>query len=179
MSVFVCWERKQLGGERCVNVLANVLFVFTSLWISLRGLTHNSSIAFILTALFTTCRFKLPSLSSPWLFITFPLKLSRLSLHFIYHLRLISVQHQCHGHGRVELYLYLPSGPHRACNGINLSFLLVQRHRSMSSERSFWKSNLKPLRQTHSPFPLRITLSTFAGSISTPAARDATGTQLF
>ena len=24
----------------------------------------------------------------------------------------------CRGHGRVELYLYPPSGPHRACNGI-------------------------------------------------------------
>ena len=24
------------------------------------------------------------------------------------------------GHGRVELYLYLHSGPHRACNGITL-----------------------------------------------------------
>jgi len=28
----------------------------------------------------------------------------------------------CRGHGRVELYLYPPSGPHRACNGITLSF---------------------------------------------------------
>ena len=27
---------------------------------------------------------------------------------------------QCRGHGRVELYLYPPSGPHRACNGITL-----------------------------------------------------------
>jgi len=26
----------------------------------------------------------------------------------------------CRGHGIVELYLYPPSGPHRACNGINL-----------------------------------------------------------
>jgi len=26
----------------------------------------------------------------------------------------------CRGHGRVELYLYPPSGPHRACNGITL-----------------------------------------------------------
>jgi len=25
-----------------------------------------------------------------------------------------------HGHGRVELYLYLPSGPHQACNGNTL-----------------------------------------------------------
>jgi len=28
------------------------------------------------------------------------------------------------GHGRVELYLYPPSGPHRACNGITLSILM-------------------------------------------------------
>jgi len=28
----------------------------------------------------------------------------------------------CRGHGRVELYLYPPSGPHRACNGITLPF---------------------------------------------------------
>ena len=28
----------------------------------------------------------------------------------------------CRGHGRVELYLYPPSGPHRACNGITLLF---------------------------------------------------------
>ena len=28
----------------------------------------------------------------------------------------------CCGNGRVELYLYPPSGPHRACNGINLPF---------------------------------------------------------
>ena len=26
----------------------------------------------------------------------------------------------CRSHGRVELYLYPPSGPHRACNGITL-----------------------------------------------------------
>ena len=26
-------------------------------------------------------------------------------------------------HGRVELYLYPPSGPHRACNGITLPFV--------------------------------------------------------
>jgi len=25
---------------------------------------------------------------------------------------------KCRGHRRVELYLYPPSGPHRACNGI-------------------------------------------------------------
>jgi len=31
----------------------------------------------------------------------------------------------CRGHGRVELYLYPPSGPHRACNGITLSFYLL------------------------------------------------------
>ena len=30
---------------------------------------------------------------------------------------------QCHGHGRVELYLYPPSGPHRTCNGIALPFI--------------------------------------------------------
>ena len=29
---------------------------------------------------------------------------------------------QCCGHGRVELYLYPPSGPHRACNRITLPF---------------------------------------------------------
>ena len=29
----------------------------------------------------------------------------------------------CRGHGRVELYLYPPSGPHRACNGITLPYL--------------------------------------------------------
>jgi len=28
-------------------------------------------------------------------------------------------------HGRVELYLYPPSGPHRACNGITLTFYLL------------------------------------------------------
>ena len=27
---------------------------------------------------------------------------------------------QCHGHRRVELYLYSPSGPHRTCSGITL-----------------------------------------------------------
>ena len=26
-------------------------------------------------------------------------------------------------HGRVELYLYPPSGPHRACNGITLPYI--------------------------------------------------------
>jgi len=30
---------------------------------------------------------------------------------------------KCRGHGRVELYLYRPSGPHRACNGITLPLL--------------------------------------------------------
>jgi len=28
-------------------------------------------------------------------------------------------------HGRVELYLYPPSGPHRVCNGITLPFFLI------------------------------------------------------
>jgi len=31
---------------------------------------------------------------------------------------------QCCNHGRVELYLYSPSGPHQAFNGITLPFLL-------------------------------------------------------
>ena len=29
---------------------------------------------------------------------------------------------QCCSHGRVELYLYPPSGPHRPCNGITLPY---------------------------------------------------------
>jgi hypothetical protein len=29
-------------------------------------------------------------------------------------------------HGRVELYLYPPSGPHRACNGVSLPLLTVR-----------------------------------------------------
>jgi len=32
---------------------------------------------------------------------------------------------QCHGHGRVELYLYPPSGPHQACNGNTLPLLYI------------------------------------------------------
>jgi hypothetical protein len=32
---------------------------------------------------------------------------------------------QCRGHGRVELYLYPPSGPHRACNGVTLPLPLL------------------------------------------------------
>jgi len=31
----------------------------------------------------------------------------------------------CRVHGRVELYLYPPSGAHRACNGIALPFYLI------------------------------------------------------
>ena len=31
----------------------------------------------------------------------------------------------CRGHGRVELYLYSPSWPHRACNGITLPFIYI------------------------------------------------------
>ena len=31
---------------------------------------------------------------------------------------------QCRDHGRLELYLYPPSGSHRACNGITLSFTI-------------------------------------------------------
>ena len=30
----------------------------------------------------------------------------------------------CRGHGRVELYLYPPSGPHRACNRDHFTFIL-------------------------------------------------------
>jgi len=30
-------------------------------------------------------------------------------------------------HGRVGLYLYPPSGPHRACNGITLPFVIIIR----------------------------------------------------
>ena len=33
----------------------------------------------------------------------------------------------CRGHGRVELYLYPPSGPHQACNGITLPFYCHKR----------------------------------------------------
>jgi hypothetical protein len=32
---------------------------------------------------------------------------------------------QCRGHGRVELYLYPPSGPHRACNGVTLPYIYI------------------------------------------------------
>jgi len=31
----------------------------------------------------------------------------------------------CRGHGRVELCLYPPSGPHRACNGITLLYFYL------------------------------------------------------
>ena len=35
----------------------------------------------------------------------------------------------CRGHGRVELYLYPPSGPHRACNGTTLPLpLYIHTH---------------------------------------------------
>ena len=33
-----------------------------------------------------------------------------------------SPRFECRSHGRVELYLYPTSGPHRACNGITLRF---------------------------------------------------------
>jgi len=33
----------------------------------------------------------------------------------------------CRGHGKVELYLYPPSGPHRACNGLILPFFTQSR----------------------------------------------------
>ena len=47
---------------------------------------------------------------------------------------------QCRGHGRVELYLYPQSGPHRACNGITLhltiiSVLIASRCTSSSCRR--------------------------------------------
>ena len=32
---------------------------------------------------------------------------------------------QCRGHGRVELYLYPPSGPHRTCKGITLPYIYI------------------------------------------------------
>jgi hypothetical protein len=32
---------------------------------------------------------------------------------------------QCRGHGRVELNLYPPSGPHRACNGVTSPFYML------------------------------------------------------
>ena len=41
---------------------------------------------------------------------------------------------KCRGHGRVELYLYPLSGPHRACNGITLHF---NYHRCWQSLVSF------------------------------------------
>jgi len=44
---------------------------------------------------------------------------------------------QCRGHGRVELYLYPPSGPHRACNGITLPFL-----NALTSQIYFWNKTL-------------------------------------
>ena len=34
------------------------------------------------------------------------------------------ISFKCRGHGRVELYLYTPSGPHWACNGITLLIIL-------------------------------------------------------
>jgi len=46
---------------------------------------------------------------------------------------------QGRGHGRVELYLYPPSGPHRACNGITLpfSFFLLQLYSSCKMTMPF------------------------------------------
>jgi len=39
---------------------------------------------------------------------------------------LLTTHHfECYGHGRVELYLYPPSGPHRACNGITLTLCII------------------------------------------------------
>jgi len=40
----------------------------------------------------------------------------------------------CRGHGRVELYLYPPSGSHQACNGNTLPFflLLINKQQVMS-----------------------------------------------
>ena len=35
----------------------------------------------------------------------------------------------CRGNGRVELYLYPPSGPYRACNGITLPLLITKTNR--------------------------------------------------
>ena len=32
----------------------------------------------------------------------------------------------CRGHGTVELYLYPPSGPHRACNGFTLALYMIK-----------------------------------------------------
>jgi hypothetical protein len=71
MSFFnIYWERKQLGGACFMHVPANVPCVFISesiqvrgsSCISLRGLSHKSSIAFLLTELFNIYRFKQASL---------------------------------------------------------------------------------------------------------------------
>ena len=40
----------------------------------------------------------------------------------------------CRGHGRIELYLYPPSRPHRACNGITLPY---QKSREAQSRGAF------------------------------------------
>ena len=68
----ICCERKQLGGACFMHVPANIPYVFISrvskYWLSssscirLRGLSHKSFIAFLLTELFNICRFKQASL---------------------------------------------------------------------------------------------------------------------
>jgi hypothetical protein len=75
-----------------MHVPANVPYVFISesiqvlaLCISLRGPSHKSSIAFLLTELFNICPFKQASLSASWLCITLPRRKSRgLSLTFTF-----------------------------------------------------------------------------------------------
>jgi hypothetical protein len=46
----------------------------------------------------------------------------------------------CRGHGRVQLYLYPPSGPHRSCNEVTLPFFIVCYASSW-----FSKNGLSPL----------------------------------
>ena len=61
------------------------------------------------------------------------------------------------GHGTVELYLYPPSGPHRACNGITLPLplpLLLQTSKYNSLENKTFNAALCSLRTRQQDSPL-------------------------
>jgi hypothetical protein len=99
MSFFnICWESRQLGGACFMHVPANFPYVFISEYPSPGLVVNCESVCAVfhksppLPSFWQNCYISVGLSTLHWLCITFPPKISRLSLHFTQHLHFLLVQ---------------------------------------------------------------------------------------